>query len=655
MRKLETVFTPPLKLASPLPTLILLCIVAVVCCQADRLAYALGIPPSNIMSFWPASPLLAAVLLLTPRRNWPLLIAAGLAGIALADLKSGWPIGFDIWFWLGNLAEVLIVTLGIRGLSNRVPNLSSVNAFAKYLAFAVILAPLVSASLGANARVAGSYWLEWRVWYFADGLGFLTLTPAILTWFREGRAWARKPRNYLELAALMTLLVVFGYFAFMNTAPKESPALLYSLVPLLLWAALRLGLKGVSASIIVVALLAILGAAHDRGPFAGVGSLDNALSVQLFLFFAAIPFMFLAVLVEEQKQGQETLRASEERLQAIWNNSPASMFIKDRQGRYLDSNPRFSEKMSLPREQILGKIDDELFPPKQAATFRANERRILEENRPTECEEAVETENGIYASIVQKFPLRDAQGQPYAVCGIITDITERKLAEEALSTMSQKLIDAQEQERTRIARELHDDIEQRLAFLAVTLGRLKQYSHASGTELRQGIGEASKQVEDLVSDVQVLSHQLHSSKLEYLGLGPAAASLCQEISDRQGVKIDFHSENLPDDLPKDISLCLFRVLQEALQNAIKHSGSQAVQVSLVCGLGGIEVNVQDSGSGFDPAAAMRGRGIGLTSMKERLKLVNGRLLIDSKPQRGTTIQARVPLPPEMKSAAASGR
>ena len=168
------------------------------------------------------------------------------------------------------------------------------------------------------------------------------------------------------------------------------------------------------------------------------------------------------------------------------------------------------------------------------------------------------------------------------------------------------------------------------------------------------IEEVRKQIDDLASDVQALSHQLHSPKLDYLGLAAAAASFCRELSDRHGMEIEFHSENIPKELPKEISLCLFRVLQEALQNAIKHSGSRQFHASLTGGANEIELTVHDSGVGFEPEEAIKGRGLGLTSMKERLKLVQGKLSIDSKPQRGTTIHARVPVIPKTMSAGAVG-
>jgi len=247
----------------------------------------------------------------------------------------------------------------------------------------------------------------------------------------------------------------------------------------------------------------------------------------------------------------------------------------------------------------------------------------------------------IYVAITVS-PVRDEEGMIIGASTIARDITERKLAEEALSKMSQRLIEAHEEERTWIARELHDDINQRVALLAVDLERLKQ-NPPRMAELRRQLEERIKQLNDLAGEIQALSHRLHSSKLEYLGLRSAAAIFCTELSDRQKVKIDFCSENVPRDLPEEISICLFRVLQEALQNAIKHSGSQQIQVSLSVELNEIRLTVRDSGAGFDPKGAMKAQGIGLTSMKERLKLVGGTLSIDSQLNSGTTVQARVPL------------
>jgi PAS domain S-box-containing protein len=223
------------------------------------------------------------------------------------------------------------------------------------------------------------------------------------------------------------------------------------------------------------------------------------------------------------------------------------------------------------------------------------------------------------------------------------DITERKLAEVALASVSRKLIEAQEQERTRIARELHDDILQRLALLTVELQQLQQDPSDLSTEVRSRMGELAKQTSELVSDVQYLSHELHSSKLEYLGIAGAMRGFCQEFGEQQKLEIDFKIQDLPSPLSPDISLCLFRVLQEALHNSAKHSGVRQFEVRLWGSSGEIHLTVRDSGAGFDSKVAKEGRGLGLISMEERVKVLKGTLSIESQPKRGTTIHARVPL------------
>jgi signal transduction histidine kinase len=222
------------------------------------------------------------------------------------------------------------------------------------------------------------------------------------------------------------------------------------------------------------------------------------------------------------------------------------------------------------------------------------------------------------------------------------DLTERKLADESRSKVSQRLIAAQEEERVSIARELHHYIDS-LILLSINLDRFRQNPPESVAEVRQEIGETRQQVKDIVSGILDLSHRLQIAKLEYLGLAKGAGAFCKELSDMQNLKIDFHSEGVPNELPKEIALCLYRVLQDALQNATAHRGSRHCEVSLSGKSNEILLTVREWGGGFDPAVAMKGPGLGLTIMKERLKLVDGNLSIESQPERGTTIHASVPL------------
>jgi signal transduction histidine kinase len=225
--------------------------------------------------------------------------------------------------------------------------------------------------------------------------------------------------------------------------------------------------------------------------------------------------------------------------------------------------------------------------------------------------------------------------------GSCIDITERKLAEESMASIGRRLIEAHEEERTRIGRELHDDINQRLALLAVELDRWRE-TLPSSPQLGDHVRQAQQRIHEIGKDVQSLSHRLHSSKLDYLGLVRAANSFCRELSEQSDVNIKFSHADVPRTIPKEVSLCLFRVLQEALQNAVKHSGVREFTVDLRGTKEAVELTVIDTGSGFDEQEAFTRQGLGLISMRERLQLVQGEFSVASGRGVGTTIRARVP-------------
>jgi PAS domain S-box-containing protein len=247
----------------------------------------------------------------------------------------------------------------------------------------------------------------------------------------------------------------------------------------------------------------------------------------------------------------------------------------------------------------------------------------------------------------------DTAGKPLRVVGVHFDVTERKKADRERLQLSGRLINTQEQERTRIGRELHDDIVQRLALVAVELQQLHENSVIL-PDVRSRMGKLHKQISEIAADTQSLSHELHSAKLQYLGIAAAMRGFCREFGEQQKVEIDYQTHDLPSPLSPDISLCFFRVLQEALHNSVKHSGVRHFEVRLWGTSDEIHLTVSDSGAGFDREAAKTSRGLGLISMEERLKLLNGTLSIDSQFKHCTTVHARVPLNSEGDSLLAAG-
>ena len=243
--------------------------------------------------------------------------------------------------------------------------------------------------------------------------------------------------------------------------------------------------------------------------------------------------------------------------------------------------------------------------------------------------------NAAYTADAARFRLFDVLARQTA------DFLERAVAEDTLSSVSHQLIEAQEAERRRLAHELQDGISARLLILSLRLTEVKR-TGASAPETMEKLDELRTQVEQIGEDVRAISYRLHPPRLEFVRPATAAESLCREMSRAHGVEIGFHADNVPDTLSARIRVCLYRVLQEALQNAIRHSGAASVEVSMHGGNDQIELTIEDSGIGFDLAATHR-RGLGLPSMKERLKAVDGSLMVWSYPQRGTSVLARVPL------------
>jgi PAS domain S-box-containing protein len=233
-------------------------------------------------------------------------------------------------------------------------------------------------------------------------------------------------------------------------------------------------------------------------------------------------------------------------------------------------------------------------------------------------------------------------GKPRSALGFMIDITEQKSAEDTLRDLSGRLITAQEEERSRVARELHDDLNQRMALLSIELEQLGQDAQKPHS-LRRHCRALQRQAQEISTDLHRLSYKLHPSKLDHLGLGAAVKSLCEETSRNRQLKIEVRQKGFPAPLPGDVTLCVFRIVQEALHNCVRHSGAQAVQVVLEKSGQAIKLSVSDNGRGFDPKSCLMKKGLGFISMRERIRLIGGGIHVYSQPQRGTRIEASVPL------------
>jgi PAS domain S-box-containing protein len=339
-----------------------------------------------------------------------------------------------------------------------------------------------------------------------------------------------------------------------------------------------------------------------------------------------------------RRKAEEKLHASEERLAGVVASAMDAIIAIDEEQRVIVFNPASEKMFGCAASEAIGSGLDRFIPRgfrigQSGATNRAIGGAL--------GELWAHRANGEGFPIEASISQEEADGKKLLTV-IIRDITERKMAEEAIVNLSGQLIQAQEAERSRIAREIHDDYQQRLGMLSIDLEDFAKYVE-QGSEGSDRLHELWNRVGELSSDLHSFSHRLHSSTLDSLGLVAALSYLCTEFKDYHSIDVNFVEENVPGNIPGEAALCLFRVTQEALQNVKKHSHSDAAEVRVEGLEQKIHLAISDRGAGFDQGAASRQSGIGIRSIEERVRLVGGQFAIHSRPMEGTTIDVWVPI------------
>src|SRR5271157_714275 len=350
-----------------------------------------------------------------------------------------------------------------------------------------------------------------------------------------------------------------------------------------------------------------------------------------------------------RRKTEAELIRSEEKFSKSFRQSPLAISIAStKDGCYIDVNETFEQQTGWCRDEVIGRSPSDInlwVDPHQRSLFI---KQLLAEGNVRDLEVRIRRKDGQIRTTLGSAELIEVNGKPCTL-SVIADVTERKRAEEALVSLSGRLIEAQDEERKRIAREIHDDYNQRVAMLAIDLEQLAENVGDSSGETSQKVHELFDRVSELGADLHSLSHRLHSSTLESLGLLVGLEAFCKEFAEQQGVQVDFVHENVPHDVPADAALCMFRITQEALRNIKKHSGANRAEVRLEQLDGRLHLSVSDRGRGFNSNKPPAERGIGIHSMEERLRLLGGKLEIQSRPMEGTRIDAWLPL--KMASAA----
>jgi PAS domain S-box-containing protein len=337
------------------------------------------------------------------------------------------------------------------------------------------------------------------------------------------------------------------------------------------------------------------------------------------------------------------LHQARDNFATIFHASPAILCIIQLNSlRYSEINKAYEQHTGYSRSEVLGRPSLKLGLWSNVEDRKRMFQKLLAKGRLPGHQEVFQTKSGESLTTFLSAEIIEFDGEPCALV-VAEDITRRRQAEEARMDLAQRLINAQEAECTRVARELHDNIGQSLAIFTMDLERTRSTLAGLSAESDAKLARLCGKLKDLGRVVGNLSHQLHSSELELLGLAVAVKALGREFSEQYHVQVLCRCSGVPDNLSADVSLCLFRVMQEALHNVAKHSQATKIDVDLQGTPTSLRLSISDDGVGFTPNAANARPGLGLTSMRERLHLIGGKFAIISKPGSGTRIEATVPM------------
>jgi PAS domain S-box-containing protein len=373
--------------------------------------------------------------------------------------------------------------------------------------------------------------------------------------------------------------------------------------------------------------------------------------------------------IEAMRESLALLGASEERNRAILAAVPDLLFVQDSDGTYRDYYARDPGMLLAPPEAFLGRNMRDLLPPGLAEVFLEKFDDAFQRDEPSVLEYVLPI-----GGEERHYEARMVRCNVDQVLSVVRDVTDRWNTVEALRQseaalrqseaalrrsnrrsrdLAGQLILAQEEERRRISRELHDNLNQKVALLALAVNRIRRArpGRPHDPDLDAALDELRARAAELSEDVRRLSHDLHPPALEYAGLGAALEAHCAEFSQATGVRVALaadlggdHGDNMTNALPSDIALCLYRIAQEALGNVARHARANRVEVALQVAEGAAHLRVTDRGKGFDYEETRRhNRGLGLRSMEERVRQFEGEIAFDATPGRGTELRVMLPL------------
>ena len=619
-----------------------------------KVGFVLTPDPNPISTLWPPNAILFAGLLLAPRRTWWLILLAVLPAHLIIQLQSGVPVPTSLVWYVTNTCEALLGAYCVQHFAKGESPFKSFRGVSIFLVFGVVFAPLVTSYLDAAGVVltgrASNYWLLWRERLFSNVLSNLTLVPAIVLLGAGGMAWVRRasPWRIAEavLLAAGTLLLAALAFGGETSWHSSDPAFIYAPLPLLLWAAVRFGPGGVSAALLAVALLAIWNAIHGRGPFTGDTPAQNVFFLQVFLIVIQIPLIYLAALIEERKQTALLLRRSEERYRNVLETQTELICRYLPDGTLTFVNDAYCRSFGKTRDELVGRKFIDFIPePSRAAALSHLASLVARPRVEAHEHEVIRPDGSTGWQRWMNYAILDAEGVVVELQGIGRDFSEVRQAEESLPHLAARLLHMRDEERRRIARELHDETAQNLFALTVKLAKFEQQCQSRTPEYEETLAECLTLGEETLQGVRALSYLLHPPLLDQAGLVSALRWYVEGFTKRCGISVDVLALQEIGRLPSDVETALFRVVQEGLTNIQRYSGSNTASVRLEKSRGQVVLQIKEQGPQTSSKEATTQddlSSVGVGGMRHRIAHIGGRLEITSDGQ-GTILTTVVPL------------
>jgi len=575
---------------------LILIFVSIVFYLGAKLGLRLSAPPDHIATFWPPNTVILTALLLTNPRRWWLYFLAMTPAYLTAAFQGGYSINRSLIFFLANCTEIIVAAVALKHYCKEKLIFSKVRGMILFLVWAVLIAPFISAfiaSLTTFNEPTVNYWLAWRVWFLGDALGHLTITPVLFTWIMSGTRGIQQISlaRFAEALTLGISLLLIGFFAlgFEVGTPGNLPFLLYSPMPLMLWAAIRFGPQGICSAVLTITVLSIWNAINGRGPFTEFTPAGNVLSLQMFLLVISIPTMLLGTLFTERKK-------IEMQYTELVENSKSAI-LKLQNGVIIFFNEFAQELFGFSKEEVLGKHVLETIIPKEDRFGKDLTKMVMDafaqpsEFDYNENENIKKSGERIWVAWKNKIIINPESGKE-EMLSIGFDITDRKKSEEKIKKSHK--------EKEVLLQEIHHRVKNNFAVI-ISLLKL-QSVNIEDEDVKSIIKDSENRIRSMSMVHEMLYRTENLSHIdfgEYINaLGETLLRTYNVSPARVRLKVDIKEINLN----TDTSIILGLVINELISNAMKHAfpGDRSGEINI--GMKSIdneyELIIEDTGIGM---------------------------------------------------------